>query len=255
MLSRSITPFIDETRQRIAINSHYGVYRKVNQDHMNPILDSITTSKDEDFMDNETIREEFDSFLQKANIYIDENGNFECYIIIDESDTEHNVGSIFNNTPMSAWVYIEESYNALKMPVNQYSFGYIQPMRIMEKESVSIIDDLLKIEKRMIKILVNRNNVIGVTPRRGLVDIDKYQVIEIIKLNPKIAIRLLGFDIISHYLSVSLYNTITRKSRFINIKFSEEDTDESIKSKIGDYLELDKKQVELQNKLRDQVIY
>jgi hypothetical protein len=212
----------------------------------------------EEYMIGHNNEQKFDEFVKKVNINVDDDGNFECYIVIDESNTEHEVGTIFNNISIAAYPTIPDAYDHLKIQTliprswARYLYG---SQTINEKNNTSIIEKLQKIGIKMIKILVNKNNITAISTECNSIIINKYKVIEFIKLNPQIAFKLLEFDNESHYLSVSLYNTITNKSYIIKIKFYEEDTEESIKNRIKDYLLLDEKQVKIQNKLRGQILF
>jgi hypothetical protein len=221
-------------------------------------INSINNSVEEDFMNGILIQERFDEFVKKNNINVDEDGNFECHLVIDESDTEHEVGTIFNNTSKVAYVTISRVYEHLKETLEMQS-RYVMPLMPIKQEhlenKISITEELLKIEKKIVKVLVNQNNIIYFYPKYNTININKYKVIGFIKPEPKIALKVLEFDNEHHYVSVSLYNTITFKSNLINIKFVETDTKESIIDRIKDYLLLDEKQVQIQNKLNGQILF
>lgn len=207
----------------------------------------------------------FEEFISKNNINVKENGDFECYIIVDQTDTENVPGTIFNNMDIKAYpyetAYKNLNYNFSKVKyTNPHTFSHISHMLrrdcIQSQDILSIKESILQMNKKIIRVLVNRNNITGVLPIEFYgIWINKYKVIEEVILEPKIAIKNLYFhNDENNLVSVTLYNTITDYEVSICIKSSEDDTDESIKDKIKKYIELDETQTWIKKSLREHIL-
>lgn len=195
------------------------------------------------------MEQKLNEFLTKNNIQVDENGNFEAYIVVDADDTENVVGTIFNGVNVKAYSY-EGAYEDLKETSggNYISFNGIflgqHTKEIKLEKKQSIRKKLLNIKDKVLKVLINKNNVVKACSDK--LYINKYKVLEEIQLNPQIACKILNFTDYG-YVNVLLYNTLTLKEEAIKLNDYDAYDKESLNRAIRTYLDENERQVSLIN--------
>ena len=115
------------------------------------------------------MEQKLNEFLTKNNIQVDENGNFEAYIVVDADDKENVPETIFNGVNVKAYSH-EGAFEDLKetnnsyyddyyISINSISWGQNTKEIKLEKKQ-SIRKKLLNIEDKVLKVLINKNNVV-----------------------------------------------------------------------------------------------
>jgi hypothetical protein len=219
------------------------------------LLDSPYFKNNINIKENVNMKEQLEKFLTENEIEVDDNGNFEMYVVVDTDDKDHEVGSILCGNITEAYTknraYEDLKGNNEKTPFQfimdfGYSKSYNFTSNISLKKKTTIKEDLLTLEDKMFKVLVNKENVIKVYDDK--IDINKYKVLSEVKLLPKLKFKIASID--KNNISVVLYNNLTEKSKTIVIDIpSQFITLEDIKVLINSYLEKDEKQVYLMNSI------
>ena len=220
--------------------------------------DFSSSSKEINLKENINMEERLNKFLEENNIEVDEYGNFEAYVVVDADDKDHEIGSIICGketevyTEDRAYEDLKENYykgNLLNIecltyyPFRSYSQNYI-------KKQTTIRENLLKLEDKMFKILVNKENVVNVGKiNSGAIMINKYRVIESIELKPVLKFKIKSIN--KNTAEVLLYNSLTEKSKTITVKCDFIDSIEDVGLSIRDYLEENERQVALINSIID----
>jgi hypothetical protein len=204
--------------------------------------------------ENIKMEEKLNKYLVENEIKVDENGNFEMFVVVDADDKDHTVGTIFNGKETE--VYSEErAYEDLKennvggyISSNPFLFNIptLFSSKVEPKKKTTIRDDLLKLEDKMFKVLVNVENITDLIGR--VVYVNKYKVLEEIVLNSTLKYKVKSIS--SDKVTVLLYNSLTEKSKTIEIDCnSEVNSLEDVKELINKYLENDEKKVALINSI------
>ena len=204
-------------------------------------------------VEEDNMEQKLNEFLTKNNIQVDENGNFEAYIVVDADDTENVPGNIFNGVDVEAYT-LEGAFEDLKEVKKNYLYSeYISPARLFYdnpkneielKKQKSIREKLLTIKDKILRVLVNKNNVIRACSDKLYVS--KYKVLKEIKLNPQIACKISNFTD-NGYVNVLLYNTLTLKEEVIKLNDYDVYDEESLNRAIRTYLDENERQVNLIN--------
>lgn len=204
-------------------------------------FDGNLTREDDD------MEEMLNKFIKENKIKVDDKGNFEMYIVVDVDEEDCEIGTVVKGKTVEAYTE-KRAYEDLKdnIDTNQY-FIIVTPKIINKlKEKISIRKDLLKIEDKMLKILVNKKDVISV--HNDKLYIDKYKIIDHIILKPKLKFKIKNFC--KETIEVIIYNDITEKSKTITIRYPHEELSEkTIKDAINTYLDIDEKKVALYNRI------
>ncbi len=207
-----------------------------------------------------TMEERLNKYLDENNIEINENAEFEMYVVVDASNTDHEIGSIFHGKTTE--VYAEDrAYEDLKEDTDfNFRFSpeyFILPFTRVNNniKQTTIKEDLLTMEDKMFKVLVNRENIVNVGS--DIIYVNKYKVVNAVELNPVLQFKIKSID--DKGIVVSIYNSITKKAKTINIKHSEHAMDintiTDTKDLVKKYLETDEKRVALINSSIDDGIF
>lgn len=214
------------------------------------------------FKEDNNMEERLNEYLEKNAIDIDENGNFEMYVVVDEDDKDHTISSIFHGKETE--VYSEKrAYEDLKGNNNKnlFSLNYssltytinsisLKPSNIEMKKKTTIKDDLMLLEDKMFRVLVNKENVTNINTYSNVVYVNKYKVIEEINLYPELKFKIQSIN--KDNINVILYNSITEKAKTISIDCTTSiRTLEDVTALINAYLENDDNQVNLMNSIAD----
>lgn len=204
--------------------------------------------------EEKTMQEKLNDFLTKNNIQADKNGNFEAYIVVDADDKENIPGTIFNNVNVETYS-AEGAFEDLKETINDYNtysiinssielcYNRNVKKKIKLEKQKSIREKLLTIKDKILKVLVNKENVTSVYTDKFY--INKYKVLEEVILNPQIAYKIERFDS-DDDAQVMLYNTLTLKSETIIL--SNQLCDKaSLEMSIKKYLDANDRKVQLMN--------
>ena len=202
--------------------------------------------------------EDFNTFLEENNIKMDEDGNFEAYIVEDVDDEDCHVGNVVCNK--DTFAYSEENaYEDLKTPRISESPFFVTTAfpnkQIDVEKKVSIKDDLLTMEDAMFKIIANKKDVVRI--QDDSIIINKYKIIEEIVLKPILKYKIKNMYIREHAADIVLYNNITEKSKIIylsDISGSYTDKIDSIRESLLQVLREDENNVDIINTFRDQGI-
>ena len=202
--------------------------------------------------------EGFNTFLEENNIKMDEDGNFEAYIVEDVDDEDCHVGNVVCNK--DTFAYSEESaYEDLKTPRISESPFFVTiafPNKQIDVEKkVSIKDDLLTMEDAMFKIIANKKDVVRI--QDDSIIINKYKIIEKIILKPMLKYKIKNMYIREHAADIVLYNNITEKSKTIyllDISGSYTDKVDAIQENLLQFLREDEDNVDIINSFKDEGI-
>ncbi len=212
-------------------------------------------------MEEVSMEEKLNKYLEENSIEVDKNGNFEMFVVVDADDKDHEVGSIFHGTETE--VYSENrAYEDLKVNNNggmfygsfyhthtislDLSSSYLSDTKIEKKSTIR--ESLMKLEDSIFKVLVNKDNVTKVD--RNVVYVNKYKVLEEIVLHPILKYKIKSID--SDKVTVLLYNSLTEKSKTIECEcFNDVDSLVDIKELINEYLGKNEKQIALINSIVD----
>ncbi len=205
------------------------------------------------------MEEKLNNYLEENNIEVDENGNFEMYVVVDADDKDHEVGSVFHGETRE--VYAEDrAYEDLEenkkvgcsISTNEwikvFNNLYNTPSNKGIKKKTSIREELLTMKDKMFKVLVNKENVVNVREGLKIVYVNKYKVIKPIELNPILKFKIGHFT--DEGVAILLYNNLTKKSKTIKLIYYVE-TLGQIRELINDYLKENEKEVALINSIVD----
>jgi hypothetical protein len=220
------------------------------------ILNNLTTINLEEEIN---VEKKLNKFIEDNNIKVDENGNFEMYVVVDINDKDHEVGSVFHGSNKAVYAK-DKVYDRLKINmaygglVSHLSFNtsissvfYGTPSNLKIDKKTTIKEDLLTMKDKLFKILVNKENVTDVNINNIIVN--KYKVIENIELNPKLKYKIKSIEN-GKSISVILYNDITEKSKSLDINYSAPiNMLQDVHSIIVKYLDENEKQVALINSI------
>jgi hypothetical protein len=214
------------------------------------------------------MEQKLNEFLTKNNIQVDDNGNFEAYIVVDADDKENVPGTIFNGVDVEAYS-LDGAYEDLKECENTTSFyndyiniatkwfGFTKKIIKLEKQ-ISIREKLLFIEDKILKVLINKNNITNVFSDKLI--INKYKVLEEIQLNPQFAYKIVNFTNDGE-AEILLYNTLTLKSEIIKFYYDGYDgsddccySKEYMDKQVKYYLDTNELQVKLMNDTMGSII-
>jgi len=202
--------------------------------------------------------EDFNTFLEENNIKMDEDGNFEAYIVEDVDDEDCHVGNVVCNK--DTFAYSEENaYEDLKTPRISESPFFVTTVfpnkQIDVEKKVSIKDDLLTMEDAMFKIIANKKDVVRI--QDDSIIINKYKIIEEIVLKPMLKYKIKNIYIIQQSADIVLYNDITEKSKTIyllDISGSYTDKVDAIQENLLQFLREDEDNVDIINSFKDEGI-
>ena len=200
--------------------------------------------------------EDFNTFLEENNIKMDEDGNFEAYIVEDVDDEDCHVGNVVCNK--DTFAYSEENaYEDLKTPRIAESPFFVTTAfpnkQIDVEKKVSIKDDLLTMEDAMFKIIANKKDVVRI--QDDSIIINKYKIIEEIVLKPMLKYKIKTMLITQQSADIVLYNDITEKSTTIylsDISGDYMDKVDSIQEALIQYLREDEDNVNIINSVADE---
>jgi hypothetical protein len=211
-----------------------------------------------------SVEERLNTYFNENGILVDSNGNFEMYIVIDADDKDHEVGSVFHGTDTE--VYAEKRayedlkenncggyYNKLFAQINDIAINpyfSISDTKIAKKKMIK--EELLALKDKMFKVLVNKENITNV--KNNVVFVNKYKVVESVNLRPELKFKISSIN--DEKISILLYNSLTKKSKIIQIEKYNIDFDltnelvlKDIKNSINEYLSQDENEVNLMNSL------
>ena len=197
--------------------------------------------------EDDNMEEKLNKFLEENKIEIDGDGDFEMYIVVDANEEDCEIGTIVKGKTVESYTE-KRAYEDLKDNIDTNQYFIIVTSKIINKlkEKISIRKDLLKIEDKMLKILVNKKDVISV--HNDKLCIDKYKIIDHIILKPKLKFKIKNFC--KETIEVIIYNDITGKSKTITIRYPHEELSEkTIKDAINTYLDIDEEEVALYNRI------
>lgn len=201
------------------------------------------------FEEDVNMEEKLNNYLEENNIEVDENGNFEMYLVVDADDKDHEAGSVFHGETRE--VYTEDrAYKDLEE--NRCGCNDFYALNILFnkeiKKKTSIKENLLTMEDKMFKVLINKENVIKV--QNNILYVNKYKVIEPIELNPVLKFKIGRFT--DEGVTVLLYNSLTKKSKTIELIYYDTiETLGQVRELINDYLRENEKEVALINSIVD----
>jgi hypothetical protein len=180
----------------------------------------------------------------------------EMFVVVDADDKDHEVGSIFHGeetevyAEKGAYDDLKENGNMIFLSNSFVDFSMITSLNLLVEKKKSIKEELLTMEDKMFKVLVNKENVVNV--KNDVVYVNKYKVIGSIELNPVLKFKIKSID--NDKVSVLIYNNITEKSKATDIEhWSTINTTsiEDVKRLVKTYLEEDEKQVNMINSIVD----
>jgi hypothetical protein len=216
------------------------------------IVQTFNLNKEED----ENMEEKLNKYLEENNIEVNDNGDFEMFVVVDADDKDHEVGSIFHGeetevyAEKGAYDDLKENGNMIFLSNSFVDFSMITSLNLLVEKKKSIKEELLTMEDKMFKVLVNKENVVNV--KNDVVYVNKYKVIGSIELNPVLKFKIKSID--NDKVSVLIYNNITEKSKATDIEhWSTINTTsiEDVKRLVKTYLEEDEKQVNMINSIVD----
>jgi hypothetical protein len=227
-------------------------------------LSGCSGSTTEKKVDKRNIEKKLNEFLKENNIEVDENGNFQMYLVVDVDDKEYEVDTIYNNPNINEIYTEERAYEDLKEDFLGGSFIYttngyynIGTLKnsVFAENQLSIKEKLLKIEDKMFLISVNKNSVID-TKKQVLI-VNKYKIIEKVELEPTLSFKINSFSDSGSLIDICVYNTLTHKSENIKIFYKQPiciPTKSELRELINDYLDKDQKQVDLMNMVNGSIL-
>jgi hypothetical protein len=196
------------------------------------------------------MEERINKFFEENKIEVDENGNFEMYVVVDADDKDHEIGAIICGNKTEVYVK-ERAYEDLKE--NNVGGWTVHLMGINDiidtktektKERKTIKDRLLSIKDKIYKISSNKENIKRLDSDKLIVN--KYKVIEGEKLNPVLKYKIMGIG--EKEITVRLYNNLTEKFEAVCIYYDREIPSSAVLSEmIKLYLSKNEKSVNLQN--------
>jgi len=204
------------------------------------------------------VKEKLNNYLEENKIRIDKNGNFEMYVVVDADDEDHEIGSMFHGGTTEvygkdrAFEDLKENNSdgiTLNLAWHNHIFSplYSGSSYKIEKKT-SIREDLLAMKDKMFKVLVNKESIVDI--KADIVYVNKYKVIEKIKLNPILKFKIKSIS--DGNISILLYNNITNKSTTIDIKrLTYISKVEDIKMLVNEYLTKNEQEVYLMNSIAD----
>lgn len=228
---------------------------------VSPLIDDCLNAKE--FMEEYVCTEEVDmeenliKFLMNNDIDVDKNGNFEMFVVVPEKEKDCQEGAIFNKPAYNEVYFLENAYKNLKINrhENHIYFNHMSDDNNKNIIQKSIRENLLEIDKRIFKVLINKSNVqyINNNSDSTSVKVNRYKIISEVELEPKIAFEI---DYINgSTIRISLYNTITDKKRDISIHYKRNiPTTEELKDLINDYLNRNEKETKLINETKGQLL-
>ena len=198
------------------------------------------------------MEEKLNKYLEENNIEVDENGNFEMYIVVDADDKDNEVGSVYYGKTTE--VYVEDrAYEDLKenKPATIFTEFYSNiPSNKEIKKKTSIREELLTMKNKIFKVLINKENIVMKVQNNvdNIVSVNKYKVIESVKLNPVLKFKIVSIS--DNSVTVKLYNNLTQNLKTLHLKDAKNiNSLEDVKVLINDYLDKDEKQVALINSI------
>lgn len=210
--------------------------------------------------EEEKLEEKLNKFLEEKNIEVDKDGNFEMYVVVDADDTEHEVGSIHCGQVQHVYTK-EQAFKDLKNCNFPTKCNYSFANDINIKKQTTIKEDLMTMEDKMFKILVNKENVYNfsyvVLEKEEVLCVKKYKVIDSVSINPELKFKIIeiGDSIMGRntVITVLLYNSITENKRTIlmDLDYDFKTSITQIEKMINDYLKLDEHNVALINSTVD----
>jgi hypothetical protein len=219
-------------------------------------MDQFNSIKPEDklyFKIKEEINmeEKLNKYLEENNIEVDENGNFEMYLVVDADDKDNEVGTVYHGKTREVYaegrVYEDLEQNKPAIIFTEFYFNIPSNKEI--KKKTSIREELLTMKDKMFKVLVNKENVVKV--QNNILYVNKYRVIKHIELNPVLKFKIKYFT--DEGVAVLLYNSLTKKYKQINLVADNTIEDlEDVRKLINDYLARDEKEVALINSIIDE---
>lgn len=200
--------------------------------------------------EDDNMEEMLNKFIKENKIKVDDEGNFEMYIVVDVDEEDCEIGTVVKGKTVEFYTE-KRAYEDLKdnnAYITNIQYLFVTTSKIINKlkEKISIRKDLLKIEDKMSKVLVNKKDVISV--HNDKLYIDKYKIIDHIILKPKLKFKIKNFC--KETIEVIIYNDITEKSKTITIRYPHEELSEkTIKDAINTYLDIDEEEVTLYNRI------
>jgi hypothetical protein len=192
------------------------------------------------------VKEKLNNYLEENKIRIDKNGNFEMYVVVDADDEDHEIGSMFHGGTTEVYGK-DRAFEDLKEN-NSDGITLNSGSSYKIEKKTSIREDLLAMKNKMFKVLVNKESIVDI--KADIVYVNKYKVIEKIKLNPILKFKIKSIS--DENISILLYNNITNKSKTIDIKrLTYISKVEDIKMLVNEYLTKNEQEVYLMNSIAD----
>lgn len=207
--------------------------------------------------ENNIMKEQLEKFLTENEIKVDENGNFEMYVVVNTDDKDHKSGTILCGNNIEAYTE-DRAYEGLKGNNKKTPFQFIMDFgysksynftsNISLEKKTTIKEDLMTLEDKMFKVLVNKENVTKIYNDK--IDINKYKVVSEIALLPKLKFKIQSTN--KNSITVILYNSLTEKSKVITIDaYLKINNIDNVKVLINEYLANNEKEVMLINSIVD----
>ena len=220
---------------------------------------SITATSSIINKEETSMEERLNEFLETNNIKVNEQGNFEMYVVVDENDKDHEPNAIF---PISSVVYtLDQAYEKLKANNNGRGVYVLSSCCDNNNKSQKSTKEILlkESELKIFKLLINKNNAKTICYKNSFfiginyLEVSKYKVISEVELKPEIAFEINSMN--DEMIYVKLYNTVTKKERNITINYNNGvPTKDELKQMVNNYLDRNEKETKLINDSRGTVL-
>jgi hypothetical protein len=170
------------------------------------------------------MEEKINKFFEKNKIKVDENGNFEMYVVVDVNDKDHETGVVICGKEVEVYTK-ERAYKNLKESnINEWITQLTDIDNIIfniktikTKERKTIRDKLLTIKNKIFKISINKENIQKAESDKLI--INKYKVLEEEILEPVLKYKII--DIKEENIKIKLYNNLTENFKTIDLYYCE----------------------------------
>lgn len=181
-----------------------------------------------------------EEFIKKNDIKATKDGKLELYILDQQEESHYQTGKVYCGN-MSVTTFKQTSIDLVAASLS-----------VLPQPSISIVNYLKYIPRKILKVLVDKNNINNIYQYNYNLSVSEFEVIEEVKLTPEITYTLqeVNLDSDEQEMIILLEEKVTGKSYDICLTYKEELLKETnLHIAVLDYLKRDHEATELKNKV------